>query len=215
MIRHSVANNAFTTLAVGVIPADETITVVASILDDIPVPFFADIGSELIAVTDVDPEDLVSHWDVIREVAGSAGTYAIGVPVVQRIYAEQINELNRLTLALERVICELLGENDGVVQSYTRDDNLEVVLATGITATLTRGSGTLGSDLFAVLEDTTLTFERPGAGTRVDLVQISNTGVVSIKPGSTTPHANNLALAEVTVPSAGDIATIVDVRVFT
>jgi hypothetical protein len=73
----------------------------------------------------------------------------------------------------------------------------------------------LGSDLFSVLEDTTLTFVRPGVGSRVDLVQISNVGVVGIKQGSTSPDADNLALARVTVPSAGHITTIVDVRVFT
>ena len=96
MIFHAVADNAFTTLASACAIDAVSIVVVASDLDDIAVPFYADMGKEIVEVTEVTedtPTAGQSTWTITRAVQGDAAAYGSGAPVVQRVYARQTNEL--------------------------------------------------------------------------------------------------------------------------
>ena len=89
---HRCGNNLFTTLSANVAAIDTTMDVAASGLDDLPVPFLADLGGEVVEVTQV-AAGSPSTWTVTRAYYGVAGVYTAGIPVAQRNYAEQFNEL--------------------------------------------------------------------------------------------------------------------------
>jgi hypothetical protein len=90
---HRCGNNLFTTLSANVAAIDIDISVAPSGLDDLAVPFLADLGGEVVEVTQVAAGSPSSTWTVTRAYYGVAGVYTAGIPVAQRNYAEQFNEL--------------------------------------------------------------------------------------------------------------------------
>ena len=67
---HRCGNNLYTTLSANVTAIDTTIDVAASGLDDLAVPFLADLGGEIVEVTEVTedtPAPGTTRWTVDRK----------------------------------------------------------------------------------------------------------------------------------------------------
>ena len=115
---HRCGNNLYTTLAANVAAIDTTIDVAPSGLDDLPVPFLADLGGEVVEVTLVaedTPSPGTTRWTVTRAYYGVAGVYTAGIPVAQRNYAEQFNELQDFNVAAWLGVVSTLGADTGVI----------------------------------------------------------------------------------------------------
>lgn len=199
---HEVEDNAFTTLAVAATAADEEIVVDASILDDVTVPFYADLGSEIVEVTTVTedtPSAGQSTWALETALASS---YAVGVPVIQRVYARQTNELQTALYLLQVALDALFGGADGVIPSASGSGELLVSASSGMTVSVAAGGAMVSGRLVGSASAQTVTLTAPVAGSRTDLVQLSSAGVVSVKANSTTADADNTGLAQIAMTSA-------------
>ena len=214
---HAVENNAFTTLAVAADATDESIIVDESILDDVAVPFYADLGAEIVEVTSVTedtPEAGQSTWALGAALANS---YAVGVPVLQRVYAVQTNELHTALYLLEVALDALFGAADGVIPSAAGSGELEVSPSSGMTVSVAAGAAMVSGKLVGSASAQTVTLTAPGVGSRTDLIQLSSANVISVKQGSTTPDADNIGLAEIALTSGQTeilVGNITDVREF-
>lgn len=219
MLLHSVANNAFTTVAAAVAAIDTDIVVDTSTLDDLTVPFYVDIGSELMEVTVVSADDPIagqSTWTVTRAVAGAAAAYAVDAPVVQRVYSQQMDEMHTGLYLIQKALEMLTGAQDGIITPPTKL-SLKVVPSALLVVSVSAGAGVVSGALVGSPSAQLVTMTPPVAGTRTDLIQISNLNVVSLKTGSTTPDSNNIGLAEIAMASTDTVITsgmITDVRTF-
>ena len=179
---HSVGNNLFTLLAAPVATIDTTLVVDPSGLDALPVPFYADLGGEVVSVTGVDadtPGVGQTTWTVARAVYGSAGNYAAGIPVAQRNYAENVTELHTAVMAAWQGVLMTLGADDGVL---TRDDllSLKVIPPLGGVAVLANdGVAVLDGAPVFVPETLGVALTPPGSGTTTYQILLDAQGVLS------------------------------------
>lgn len=140
--------------------------------------------------------------------------------------------------SLARVVAAMRGADasDSGVMSETGDatsTRLKVVAqgTPDMTVAISAGDAIVSGQLVGVLSDTnSATFTAPVGNPRIDIVQISNVGVVSVKagtpagsPAAPSVDANNLKLCEIYLRTAGtsiknsDDSTnnyITDARVF-
>ncbi len=216
---HSVENNAYTTVDTAIAAVDTTFVVTPSILDNLATPFLVDVGQEIVRVTAVTPDtpDVgQTTWNVTREINGTAGNYEAGIPITLRNYAEHFTELQTAIRWLERLLVDMLGGSNGVIcrESTTQ---LAVSATTGVTVQVAAGAASISGEIVALLESKNVTMTLPESGTRTDLIQLSNRGVISIIEGEdTTPDEDNIALAAVALAhNTVDIedADITDLRV--
>lgn len=217
MLFHAVENNAFTLLAVAADATDESIVVDASILDAVAVPFYVDLGNEIVevlTVTEDTPEVGQSTWALGAALVAS---YGVGVPVIQRVYAAQTNELHTALYLLQMALDAVFGGADGVIPSASGSGELVVAPSSGMTVSVAAGAAMVSGKLIGSDAAQTVTLTAPAIGTRTDLVQISSTGVVGVKTGSVTPDADNLGLAEIALTAGMSEITgglITDTREF-
>jgi hypothetical protein len=213
---HSVANNAFTTLADTVAAIDTSIVVDASSLDSMAVPFYADIVSEIIEVTEVTPDTPVAGqttFTVVRGIVGTPAAYAVGIPVVQRVYAQQTTEINAALLLIQRLISDITGSVDMVVGAAS----LAVTTTdpASMSVNIAAGTAVVSAMLVGSIASQTIALTAPVSGNRTDCVQISSLNVVSVKQGSATPDTNNKGLATIELTDATTTITtgmITDIR---
>lgn len=215
---HSVANNAFTKVAVAIAAVDTSIVVDASDLDAVAVPFYVDIVSEIIEVTEVTedtPEAGQSTWTVTRGIVGTPAAYAIDIPVVQRVYAQQTTELQAALILVQRLISDITGSADMVVGAASL-----AVTATdpaSMSVNIAAGTAVVSTMLVGSIAPQAIALTAPVSGNRTDCVQISNLNVVSVKQGSATPDTDNIGLATIALTDATTTITtgmITDIRTF-
>jgi hypothetical protein len=179
---HSVGNNLFTLLAAPVADVDLSIVVNPSGLDALAVPFFADLGGEVVAVSAVDadtPGVGQTTWTVARAVYGSAGNYAAGIPVAQRNYAENLTEIHTTARAAWAATLATLGGSHGVItpmdlaslEVTPADDGVAVLVNLGVAV------NTLAPVFLAAPVELALT--PPDSGTTNYQILIDAQGVVS------------------------------------
>jgi len=216
---HRCGNNLYTTLAANVAAIDTTIDVAASGLDDLPVPFLADLGGEIVEVTLVTedtPAPGTTRWTVTRAVYGAAGVYTAGIPVAQRNYAEQFNELQDFNVAAWLGVVSTLGADTGVIGAPD-ESGLDVTAGAGVTVDVTAGVCVVDSwPVFYA--GGTLALDLPPSGSVNYQVLIDATGTLSANEetaGQPAP-AGYAILADVTVESTDtglDPADVTDRRV--
>jgi len=212
---HSIADNAFTVLESAVLIGDATIVVTESVMDDLDTPFYADIVRELIEVTGValnTPSAGKSTWTVTRAVQGDAAAYDAGIPVLQRVYAIQTHELHDLFRLVEKGFEQLTGANDGIFTDAAKS-GLKPTDAGSNVVSVAAGTAIVSAKMVGSHAAQTVTMSPPGSGSRTDLIQMSSANALSIKTGSTTPDADNIAIAEVAMTD-GAIVTVTDARNF-
>jgi hypothetical protein len=215
---HAVANNAFTTVAEEIEAIDTEIVVNISSLDNVAVPFYVDAGSEVMEVTGVssgDPDSTQSTWTVARGIVGTPAAYAVGIAVIQRVYAEQTNELQNALLLIQKLISSLSG--DTFVAMAADAEALEVVAKdpASMNVTVTAGTAVVSNNIVGFLTDQTVALTAPVSGNRTDCVQLSNLNVLSVKQGSETPDTDNIGLATIALTDATTTITtgiITDIR---
>ena len=216
---HRCGNNLYTTLAANVAAIDTTIDVAPSGLDDLTVPFLADLGGEIVEVTLVTedtPAPGTTRWTVTRAYYGVAGSYTAGIPVAQRNYAEQFNELQDFNVASWLGVVSTLGADTGVIGAPD-ESGLDVTAGTGVTVDV--AAGVCVVDSWPVFyAGGTLALDLPPSGSVNYQVLIDATGTLSASEetaGQPAP-AGYAILADVTVESTDvglDPADVTDRRV--
>jgi hypothetical protein len=215
---HAVANNAFTTVAEAIAAIDTEIVVNISSLDNVAVPFYVDAGTEVMEVTSVvsgSPDSTQSTWTVTRAIVGSAAAYAVDIPVVQRVYAQQTNEIQNALLLVQKLTTDSFGAD--FVAMAVGTTALEVIAKdpASMSVTVSVGTAMVSSSIVGFLTAQTVTLTAPPSGNRTDCVQLSNLNVLSVKTGSETPDANNIGLATIALTDATTTITtgiITDIR---
>ena len=216
---HRCGNNLYTTLAANVAAIDTTIDVAPSDLDDLTVPFLADLGREIVEVTEVTadtPAAGTTRWTVTRAYYGAAGVYTAGIPVAQRNYAEQFNELQDFNVAAWLGVVSTLGAGTGVIGAPD-ESGLDVTAGAGVTVDVTAGVCVVDSwPVFYA--GGTLALDLPPSGSVNYQVLIDATGTLSASEetaGQPAPEGYAI-LADVTVESTDvglDPADVTDRRV--
>ena len=202
MLFHAVENNAFTTLAVAATALDELIVVDDSILDDVTVPFYVDLGSEIVEVITITEATPIAGQSTWALGAALAASYGVGVPVIQRVYASQTNELQTGLYLLQTALDALFGGADGVIPSAADGGELEVSPSSGMVVSVAAGAAMVSGKLVGFDAAQLVTMTAPAVGSRTDLIQLSSAGALSIKTGSTSPDADNIGLAEIAMTDA-------------
>ena len=177
---HNCGNNLYTLLADDVAAIDTTIDVTASGLDDLTVPFYVDLGGEIVEVTAVTPDTPApgtTRWDVTRAVYGAAGVYSAGIPVAQRNYAEQYNEIHAAAFAAWSAVLTTLGGTSGVLRGTT-DTACIVSAGTGVAVNVTAGVAVVDSAPVVVAAGS-VTLTPPVAGTVNYQILVDDTGALS------------------------------------
>jgi len=177
---HDCGNNLYTLLADDVAAIDTAIDVTASGLDDLTVPFFADLGGEIVEVTTVTedtPAPGTTRWNVTRAVYGAAGVYSAGIPVAQRNYAEQYTEIHAAAFAAWSAVLATLGGTSGVLRGPT-DTACIVSAGTGVAVNVTAGVAVVDSAP-VVVSAGSVTLAPPGSGTVNYQILVSGTGALS------------------------------------
>lgn len=178
---HATGNNLFTTTAASVSSGDSTIDAVASGLDALSVPFYADLGHEIVEVTHVSantPASGKSRWTVRRGVYGSAANYAAGVPVAQRNYAEQYTELQRAADASWAATRATLAAGNGVISSLAETE-CKVTPTNGVVGVTVAAGVVVLDDLPVNVALTQLILAVPPTSFVNYQIRASNAGVVS------------------------------------
>jgi hypothetical protein len=215
---HAVANNAFTLVAAPIAAIDTSIVVDASSLDAVTEPFYADIGSEVIEVTNVataTPITGQSTWTVVRAIVGTAAAYAVDIPVVQRVYAQQTDEIQSALLILQKHVADGFGAN--YVAMAANAAALEVIAKdpASMSVTVSIGTAMASGSIVGFLAAQTVALTAPPSGNRTDCVQLSNLNVLSVKTSSETADTNNIGLATIALTDATTTITtgmITDIR---
>ena len=177
---HRTTNNAFTTLAQGLADDGLSAVVYSSVLDSLETPFYADLGQEVVEVTNVvtgSPVPGQSTWTITRAIFGGAATYLAGVPVAQRNYAEQINELQDGINDSWNAFRASLIAGDGIIATDALTQG-KVSPGTGLTVTIGAGNAVI-SDAPVTIGAQTLVITPPGAGTENQQIRINAAGVAS------------------------------------
>lgn len=177
---HRTTNNAFTTLAAGLADDGLSAVVYASVLDTLATPFYADLGQEIVEVTDVTtgtPVPGQSTWTIVRAVFGGAATYLAGVPVAQRNYAEQLNELQDGVNDGWNAFRLTLIAGDGIIATDTLTQG-KVTPGTGLTVAVGAGVAVMDDVPVEILAQT-VTITPPGTGTENQQIRINAAGVAS------------------------------------
>ena len=201
---HRTGNNLFTTLAVNCAASDEEIVVVASGLDALAVPFYADLGGEIVSVSAVstdDPSASQTTWTVTRAVFGAAGNYAAGIPVAQRNYAENINEIHDLIVPMWATTLATLGGESGVIRQAV-DGSCLVAPGDGVGVVVYEGAAVLNRAPLYVREQT-VALSVPISGTTNYQIVLDHAGIASaIEEDADEPAPEGyLILADVEVAS--------------
>ena len=201
---HRTGNNLFTTLAANCGASDDEIVVAASGLDALAVPFYADLGGEIVSVSAVstdDPSASQTTWTVTRAVFGSAGNYAAGIPVAQRNYAENVNEIQDAVRAMWGGVLMTLGGDDGVIRGAV-DGSCLVVPGTGVAVDVGAGVAVMGG-VPVLVPAQTLALSVPISGTTNYQIVLDHAGIASaIEEDADEPAPEGyLILADVEVAS--------------
>ena len=201
---HRTGNNLFTTLAANCAASDEEIVVVASGLDALAVPFYADLGGEIVSVSAVstdDPSASQTTWTVTRAVFGAAGNYAAGIPVAQRNYAENINEIHDLIVPMWATTLATLGGESGVIRQAV-DGSCLVAPGDGVGVVVYEGAAVLNRAPLYVREQT-VALSVPISGTTNYQIVLDHAGIASaIEEDADEPAPEGyLILADVEVAS--------------
>lgn len=217
---HRCGNNLYTMLSANVGGADGTIDVAPSGFDNLTVPFLADLGGEVVEVTEVTedtPAPGTTRWTVTRAYYGAAGVYTAGIPVAQRNYAEQFNELQDFNVAAWFGVVNTLGADTGVIGAPD-ESGLDVTPGTGVAVDVAAGSAVVGSwpVFFA---GGTIALALPPSASRNYQILIDAEGAVSsnIQTAGQPAPAGYAILADVVVFSTDvglDPADVTDRRVF-
>jgi hypothetical protein len=199
---HRTGNNLFTTLAANCGASDDEIVVAASGLDALAVPFYADLGGEIVSVSAVstdNPAPSQTTWTVTRAVFGAAGNYAAGIPVAQRNYAENINEIQDLVLSMWAATFSTLGGDSGVIRGAV-DGSCLVVPGDGVSVVVYEGAAVLHRAPLYVREQT-LALSVPISGTTNYQIVLDAAGTASaIEEDAEEPAPSGyLILADVEV----------------
>jgi hypothetical protein len=212
---HRQANNAFTTTAASISSGDTSIVVLPSILDSLALPFWADLGHEVVEVAAVDlatPTSGKTTWTVTRAVYGTAANYASGVPVAQRNYAEQGNELQDGINAVLAANLATLIQSDGVIATSAAVE--ECGVSPGMNLFVDIESGVIILEGAPVeVPYTQLLIVPPASGTVNQQIRVNAAGVVTAYTvaAATPAAAGYMALADLSVAyndttfSAGDL----------
>ncbi len=200
---HSVADNAFTRFAVAAGTSDNEWVVQESLLDEVQLPFFVDAGREIVEVVGVSEETPVvgqSTWQVVRGVQGTQQAYAVDAPVVQRYYARQQQEIHDAFGMIELYLREYYDGADGVV-SGSAGLSLKPVETSpaSMSVSINAGVAIVSGRLVGLLTAQPVTLDTVEYGSRTDAIQISSTGVVSVREGESEAAPDNLLLATVTI----------------
>jgi len=192
--------------------------------------FYLSIDDEVLCCSQVQTDTPEAGKDTLTVSRGEAGTSAsahiINSTVEQNAYAIQLTELQNKIIALEELINCMLGTGEGVVRADS-GDQLQVVEqdTPDMTVKTSAGAGIVSSQPVALTSaDTSDTITAPSVNPRIDIVQINQSGTVSIKtgeedasPSAPSVDSNNLKLAEIALTTATTEITnseITDSRVF-
>ena len=201
---HAVGNNLYTTLAGNVAAIDTSIDVAASGLDDLPVPFLADLGGEIVEVTEVTedtPAPGTTRWTVTRAYYGAAGVYSAGIPVAQRNYAEQYTELQTAASKLWYGQLFTLGGDNGCIANAD-DDFLRVTPGTGLEVDVSLGFCVVDGEP-VLCAGGSVTVPAPVSGTTNYQILVDGAGALSANEDTALqdPPEGYILLADVEVES--------------
>lgn len=162
-------------------------------------------NSERVHFTAIAGNDLT----IEREYDGSTqpvGAWPAGTKVLMLVNAVHFQEIHNYMYMIEDVLANAFGGGDGVIHNTTTYD-YKVAAKASPDMTVRVYSGTCWVSRKIVKIDTTTNLaaiSAPSTHPRIDVVQISNVGTISIKTGSegASPSAplvdtNNLKLAEI------------------
>ena len=229
---HKVKNNWYALLDGGISDSDTSVVIDGAGAGAEPAtPFYFDIGTEILrcsAVATNTPTAGKSTLTVTRAHGGTvASSHSDNEPVQQQAYATQWTELQNRIAWLELATVAMLGGGSGVVRTSASGNDLLVAQqgSPDMTVLVTAGAAVVsGQPTALTANESSATITAPSTNPRIDIVQLSQEGAISIKagteagsPSAPSVDANNLKLAEIalaTTTTAVTTGLITDSRVY-
>ena len=155
------------------------------------VPFYFDVDTEALECTAVAVNTPTAGKSTLTVGRGKLGTtaasHADNAVAQQSAYAQHWTELQNALAALQVMVLALLGGGDGVVGTTASGTDLKVSAqaSPNMTVKVSPGSGLVSGQPVCVLATTnTGTITGPSGNPRIDIVQVDQYGVVSVKAGT-------------------------------
>lgn len=156
------------------------------------VPFYFNIDAEAMECTAVATETPGAGESTLTVSRGALGTSAAShsdnAIVEQNAYAQHWTEMQNRIDSLEFMLVTVLGGvQDGVVASSSTGTELKVVAqgTPDMTVDVTAGTGVVNYQPASLDDDyTPSTFTAPTTNPRIDIVQIDQYGVITVKTGT-------------------------------
>ncbi len=154
------------------------------------VPFKLDQDDEIMICTLVQVDTPIAGSDTLTITRAADGTSAsahnAGGIVAQNVYASFFNLLTGPMSAVKILLFDMLGAQEGV-QRTSRLNDLQVLeqAVPDMTVRVMRGSGLVsGEPIGTIVAQNSVTIVAPSGATRLDIIQIDQLGVISVKAGA-------------------------------
>lgn len=204
-----VANRWFATLNAGVNDSTTSWVLAASGATGLPtLPCLAHCEAEIVQITAVATDTPSAGLDTLTVVRGYGGTSAAShtttPPVGLFLYAENVNDVMERLQRLERWAAARVGDQNGVIRVGVVALQVKAEGTPSMTVDVLSGAAVVSGQPTALVADTTLTFTAPTTNTRIDTVQIDQSGNIEVKagtedvsPSAPAVDADALKLAEI------------------